>query len=236
MKLLISKVLNKIILILIKLKLIKPKSIFYMGGVNILPPPLDAEEEMELLKKLETDDTIKQILIERNLRLVVYISRKFENTGIDIEDLISIGTIGLIKAVSSYKSDKNVKLGTYASKCIDNEILMYLRAGKKYSSDLYLQEPIGNDSEGNEIAMVDVISSKQDDIDEMIYKKQQIELLFEKLENELDEREKDILIMRYGLFNTDELTQIEIAEKMGISRSYVSRIEKKAVEKLRKYF
>ncbi len=209
----------------------------YISGRSLFDKPLTASEEKYYIEEYEKGSAeAKNILIEKNLRLVAHIAKKYSSTGCDNEDLISIGTIGLIKAVSSYKSDKNVKLGTYASKCIDNEILMYLRAGKKYSSDLYLQEPIGNDSEGNEIAMVDVISSKQDDIDEMIYKKQQIELLFEKIENELDEREKDILIMRYGLFNTDELTQIEIAEKMGISRSYVSRIEKKAVEKLRKYF
>ena len=140
MKSLISKVLNKIVFILIKLNIIKPKSIFYMGGVNILPPPLSAEEEMELLQQLETDDSIKQILIERNLRLVVYISRKFENTGIDIEDLISIGTIGLIKAVNTFKLNKNIKLATYASRCIENEILMYLRKNNKKKIEVSFDE------------------------------------------------------------------------------------------------
>ena len=159
MKSLISKVLNKIVFILIKLNIIKPKSIFYMGGVNILPPPLSAEEEMELLQQLETDDSIKQILIERNLRLVVYISRKFENTGIDIEDLISIGTIGLIKAVNTFKLNKNIKLATYASRCIENEILMYLRKNNKKKIEVSFDEPLNIDVDGNELLLSDVLGT-----------------------------------------------------------------------------
>ena len=160
MKSLISKVLNKIVFILIKLNIIKPKSIFYMGGVNILPPPLSAEEEMELLQQLETDDSIKQILIERNLRLVVYISRKFENTGIDIEDLISIGTIGLIKAVNTFKLNKNIKLATYASRCIENEILMYLRKNNKKKIEVSFDEPLNIDVDGNELLLSDVLGTE----------------------------------------------------------------------------
>ena len=209
----------------------------YVSGRNLFDKPLNPKEEKYYIEEYEKGSVeAKNILIEKNLRLVAHIAKKYSSNCRDSEDLISIGTIGLIKAVSSYNSGKNVKLATYAAKCIDNEILMYLRAGKKYSSDLYLEEPIGSDSDGNEIVMMDIISSKQEDIDEKIYKKQQIEILLNKLNDVLEDRERDILILRYGLFKTDEMTQIEIAEKLNISRSYVSRIEKKAVEKLRKYF
>lgn len=208
----------------------------YITGRNLFDKPLSPNEEKFYIEEYEKGSVeAKNILIEKNLRLVAHIVKKYESSCKDSEDLISIGTIGLIKAVSSYNSSKNVKLATYAAKCIDNEILMYLRAGKKYNSDLYLEEPIGNDNEGNEIVMMDIISGSTEDIEESIYKKQQIEILFNKLDV-LDEREKEIIIMRYGLFNTDEMTQIEIAKKMGISRSYVSRIEKKALEKLKKCF
>ena len=207
-----------------------------MGGVNILPPPLSAEEEMELLQQLETDDSIKQILIERNLRLVVYISRKFENTGIDIEDLISIGTIGLIKAVNTFKLNKNIKLATYASRCIENEILMYLRSKKKAAKEISLYEPIGTDREGNEIKLYDIIETDEEEVAEKIHLKENIQTLYEKVEKELSQRERIILKMRYGLYNGEEYTQREIARQLGISRSYVSRIEKGAVEKLRKSF
>lgn len=208
----------------------------YVTGRNLFDKPLSPNEEKFYIEEYEKGSTeAKNILIEKNLRLVAHVVKKYASSCKDSEDLISIGTIGLIKAVSSYNSSKNVKLATYAAKCIDNEILMYLRAGKKYNSDLYLEEPIGSDNEGNEIVMMDIISSNTEDIEESIYKKQQIEILFDKLDI-LDEREKEIIIMRYGLFNTDEMTQIEIAKKMGISRSYVSRIEKKALEKLKKCF
>lgn len=208
----------------------------YITGRNLFDKPLSPNEEKFYIEEYEKGSVeAKNILIEKNLRLVAHIVKKYVSSCKDSEDLISIGTIGLIKAVSSYNSSKNVKLATYAAKCIDNEILMYLRAGKKYNSDLYLEEPIGNDNEGNEIVMMDIISGSTEDIEESIYKKQQIEILFNKLDV-LDEREKEIIIMRYGLFNTDEMTQIEIAKKIGISRSYVSRIEKKALEKLKKCF
>ena len=234
MKLLISKVLNKIILILIKLKLIKPKSIFYMGGVNILPPPLDAEEEMELLKKLETDDTIKQILIERNLRLVVYISRKFENTGIDIEDLISIGTIGLIKAVNTFKLNKNIKLATYASRCIENEILMYLRKNNKKKIEVSFDEPLNIDVDGNETVERCVLGTENDEIYKIIEEEIDKDLLVMALDR-LSDREKQIMELRFGLATRGrERTQKEVATMLGISQSYISRLEKKIISRLKK--
>ncbi len=153
MKSFISKVVNKFISLLIKAGIIKSKGIYYMGGVNILPPPLTPKEELDLLQKAEEDESIKQILIERNLRLVVYISRKFENTGIDIEDLISIGTIGLIKAVNTFKLNKNIKLATYASRCIENEILMYLRKNNKKKIEVSFDEPLNVDLDGNELLL-----------------------------------------------------------------------------------
>ena len=145
------KIMSRIVEVLIKLRLMKPKGVYYLGGVNVLPPPLSSDEEIELLQKLEHDDSIKTILIERNLRLVVYISRKFENTGIDVEDLISIGTIGLIKAVNTFKLNKNIKLATYASRCIENEILMYLRKNNKKKSEVSFDEPLNVDLDGNEL-------------------------------------------------------------------------------------
>ena len=224
MKSLISKVLNKIVFILIKLNIIKPKSIFYMGGVNILPPPLSAEEEMELLQQLETDDSIKQILIERNLRLVVYISRKFENTGIDIEDLISIGTIGLIKAVNTFKLNKNIKLATYASRCIENVILMYLRKNNKKKIEVSF----------NELLLSDVLGTENDEIYKIIEEEIDKDLLVMALDR-LSDREKQIMELRFGLTTRGrERTQKEVATMLGISQSYISRLEKKIISRLKK--
>ena len=238
MKLLISKVLSKIVLILIKLNIIKPKSIFYMGGVNILPPPLNPEEEMELLQQLETDDSIKQILIERNLRLVVYISRKFENTGIDIEDLISIGTIGLIKAVNTFKLNKNIKLATYASRCIENEILMYLRKNNKkkieVSFDETLKKHVHIDGDGNELLLSDVLGTENDEIYKIIEEEIDKDLLVMALDR-LSDREKQIMELRFGLTTRgEERTQKEVATMLGISQSYISRLEKKIISRLKK--
>ena len=235
MKSLISKVLNKIVFILIKLNIIKPKSIFYMGGVNILPPPLSAEEEMELLQQLETDDSIKQILIERNLRLVVYISRKFENTGIDIEDLISIGTIGLIKAVNTFKLNKNIKLATYASRCIENEILMYLRRNSKTKMEVSIDEPLNVDWDGNELLLSDILGTEEDTIYKDLENEAERKLLIRAL-NKLNSREKLIVSMRFGLDNPDgkEKTQKEVADLLGISQSYISRLEKKIMQRLKR--
>ena len=233
MKSLISKVLNKIVFILIKLNIIKPKSIFYMGGVNILPPPLSAEEEMELLQQLETDDSIKQILIERNLRLVVYISRKFENTGIDIEDLISIGTIGLIKAVNTFKLNKNIKLATYASRCIENEILMYLRRNSKVKAEISFYEPLNIDWDGNELLLSDILGTDNDTVYNLIEDEVDKQLLLIALKS-LNDREKEIVRLRFGLNGTREKTQKEVADMLGISQSYISRLEKKIIRRLKK--
>ena len=234
MKLLISKVLSKIVFILIKLNIVKPKSIFYMGGVNILPPPLNPEEEMELLQQLETDDSIKQVLIERNLRLVVYISRKFENTGIDIEDLISIGTIGLIKAVNTFKLNKNIKLATYASRCIENEILMYLRKNNKKKIEVSFDEPLNIDVDGNELLLSDVLGTENDEIYKIIEEEIDKDLLVMALDR-LSDREKQIMELRFGLTTRGkERTQKEVATMLGISQSYISRLEKKIISRLKK--
>ena len=200
MKLLVSKVVNKIISILIKLGLIKSKGIYYMGGVNVLPPPLKADEENKLLQKLEHDESVKSILIERNLRLVVYISRKFENTGIDVEDLISIGTIGLIKAVNTFKLNKNIKLATYASRCIENEILMYLRKNNKKKIEVSFDEPLNVDLDGNELLLSDILGTENDEIYKVIEDEIDRDLLVMALDR-LSDREKQIMELRFGLTN-----------------------------------
>ena len=234
MKGLLRKMVNRVLEILIKLKIIKPKSIFYMGGVNILPPPLNSDEEMELLQKLENDDSIKQILIERNLRLVVYISRKFENTGIDIEDLISIGTIGLIKAVNTFKLNKNIKLATYASRCIENEILMYLRKNNKKKIEVSFDEPLNIDIDGNELLLSDVLGTENDEIYKIIEEEIDKDLLVMALDR-LSDREKQIMELRFGLTSRGrERTQKEVATMLGISQSYISRLEKKIISRLKK--
>lgn len=229
-----TKMVNKIVSIGIKLKIIKPKGVYYMGGVNVLPPPLDAKEEAELLQKLETDESVKTILIERNLRLVVYISRKFENTGIDIEDLISIGTIGLIKAVNTFKLNKNIKLATYASRCIENEILMYLRKNNKKKAEVSFDEPLNIDLDGNELLLSDVLGTENDEIYKIIEEEIDKDLLVMALDR-LSDREKQIMELRFGLLNKgNEKTQKEVAGMLGISQSYISRLEKKIISRLKK--
>lgn len=234
MKPLISKVFNKFISILIKLGIIKPKGIYYMGGVNILPPPLKPDEENEILQKLEHDESVKTILIERNLRLVVYISRKFENTGIDVEDLISIGTIGLIKAVNTFKLNKNIKLATYASRCIENEILMYLRKNNKKKTEVSFDEPLNVDLDGNELLLSDVLGTENDEIYKIIEEEIDKDLLVMALDR-LSDREKQIMELRFGLTTRGrEKTQKEVANMLGISQSYISRLEKKIISRLKK--
>ncbi len=234
MRLLISKMKHKVISILIKLGIIKPEGIYYMGGVNILPPPLKAEEENELLQKLENDESVKSVLIERNLRLVVYISRKFENTGIDVEDLISIGTIGLIKAVNTFKLNKNIKLATYASRCIENEILMYLRKNNKKKTEVSFDEPLNVDLDGNELLLSDVLGTENDEIYKIIEEEIDKDLLVMALDR-LSDREKQIMELRFGLTNKGiERTQKEVANMLGISQSYISRLEKKIISRLKK--
>lgn len=201
------------------------------------PTPLTPSEEKHYIQRYtEGDLQAKHILIERNLRLVAHIVKKYQYLDEDPEDLISIGTIGLIKAVVTFNADKGNRLAAYASKCIDNEILMYLRAKKKTSKEISLYEPIGTDREGNEIKLYDIIEADDDDVPERLLLRENIQKLYEKVESELSQREKLVLKMRYGLYNGEEYTQREIARQLGISRSYVSRIEKSAIEKLRNFF
>ena len=201
------------------------------------PQPLTAAEETYYMQKYtEGDPEAKHVLIERNLRLVAHIVKKYQTLEEDNEDLLSVGTIGLIKAVVTFNPDKSVRLGTYAARCIENEILMHFRAKKKSSREISLYEPIGTDREGNEIQLFDIIETDEDDAHQKAELKDDIKMLYQKVESELSPRERLVLKMRYGLYNEEEYTQREIAKQLGISRSYVSRIEKSAIEKLREYF
>ena len=201
------------------------------------PAPLSPSEEKYYIQKYtEGDLEAKHILIEHNLRLVAHVIKKYQNLEEDPEDLISIGTIGLIKAVVTFNPDKGNRLAAYASRCVENEILMYLRSRKKNGKEISLYEPIGTDREGNEIRLYDIMETDEADIPDRIHLRENIQTLYEKVENELSSREKLVLKMRYGLYNGEEYTQREIASQLGISRSYVSRIEKSAVEKLRGFF
>lgn len=201
------------------------------------PQPLTAAEERYYMQKYtEGDLEAKHILIERNLRLVAHIVKKYQSSPEDTEDLLSIGTIGLIKAVVTFNPEKCVRLGTYAARCIENEILMYMRAKKKSSKEISLYEPIGTDREGNEIQLFDIIETEEDDAHRKVELSDDIRMLYCRVESELSPRERLVLKMRYGLYNEEEYTQREIAKQLGISRSYVSRIEKSAIEKLRGYF
>ena len=201
------------------------------------PQPLTAAEEREYLQKYtEGDLEAKHILVERNLRLVAHIVKKYQSYEEEAEDLLSIGTIGLIKAVVTFNPEKCVRLGTYAARCIENEILMYLRAKKKSSKEISLYEPIGTDREGNEIQLFDIIETEETDAHKKVELSDDIQILYERVESELSPRERLVLKMRYGLYNGEEYAQREIAKQLGISRSYVSRIEKSAIEKLRGYF
>ena len=201
------------------------------------PQPLTASEERYYLQKYtEGDLEAKHILIERNLRLAAHIVKKYQSMEEDTEDLLSIGTIGLIKAVVTFNPDKSVRLGTYAARCIENEILMYLRTKKKSSREVSLYEPIGTDREGNEIQLFDVIETEGEDAHSKVELKEDIRMLYQRVEKELTPRERTVLKLRYGLYHEEEYTQKEIARRLGISRSYVSRIEKGAIAKLRGYF
>ena len=212
----------------------RPEGIFYIGGSDVLPPPLKGREETDALEALERgEETAKQLLIERNLRLVVYIARRFENTGVNLEDLISIGTIGLIKAISTYRLEKNIKLATYASRCIENEILMHIRkiAGQKV--EVSLDEPINMDYDGNELLLSDVLGTDEDVVLRPLEDDVDIKLLRQAL-CQLPDREREIVTMRFGLEGRKELTQKEVAQKLGISQSYISRLEKRIMLRLKK--
>lgn len=209
-------------------------SIFYIGGSDVLPPPLRQEEEQQLLQCLaQGDEAAKQKLIEHNLRLVVYIARRFENTGINLEDLISIGTIGLIKAVGTFKTDKNIKLATYSSRCIENEILMYIRKISGQKAEVSLDEPINTDWDGNELRLSDVLGTEGDTVMRPMEESVEHELLLQAL-GKLSEREREIVVLRYGLAGKKEKTQKEVADLMGISQSYISRLEKRIMLRLRR--
>lgn len=214
----------------------KPKEIYYIGGSEALPPPLSKEEEGELLVLLtKGDSSARSVLIERNLRLVVYIARKFENTGINIEDLISIGTIGLIKAVNTFNPEKKIKLATYASRCIENEILMYLRRNNKLKSEISFDEPLNIDWDGNELLLSDVLGTEEDVITKNLETKVDKHLLQNAL-SQLNAREKQIMELRFGLIGEEEKTQKDVADMLGISQSYISRLEKKIIRRLKKEF
>ena len=206
--------------------------ICYIGGSETLPPPLTREEELAYMRKMADDPTARATLIERNLRLVVYIARKFENTGIGIEDLISIGTIGLIKAVNSFDPDKNIKLATYASRCIENEILMVLRRTSRLKLEVSFDEPLNTDWDGNELLLSDILGTEPDLVSRELDATVEKQMLAAAVET-LTDRERDIVRMRYGLGGGGEHTQKEVADMMGISQSYISRLEKRIIGKLR---
>ncbi|MFC7372088.1 RNA polymerase sporulation sigma factor SigE [Fictibacillus iocasae] len=215
---------------------LKSDEIYYIGGNEALPPPLSKEEEALLLEKLPSGDkATKSMLIERNLRLVVYIARKFENTGINIEDLISIGTIGLIKAVNTFNPEKKIKLATYASRCIENEILMYLRRNNKTRSEVSFDEPLNVDWDGNELLLSDVLGTEDDIITRRIEANVDRKLLLKALFT-LNDREKQIMELRFGLSGGEEKTQKDVADMLGISQSYISRLEKRIIKRLQKEF
>ncbi len=208
----------------------------YINGGEVLPSPFSAEEEASLVKKLESgNEAVKDELVEHNLRLVVYIARRFQNTGVDLDDLISVGTIGLIKAVGSFSSEKNVKLATFASRCIENEILMHLRRTVKLKNEVSFDEPLNVDGDGNELVLADVMGTDSDAVYKKIENGVESELLKEAL-SKLNVREKEIMEMRYGLNGGEEKTQREVADMLGISQSYISRLEKKIIVRLKKEF
>lgn len=213
---------------------IPKQEIFYIGGSDVLPAPLKGQQELDALELLEQgNENAKQLLIEHNLRLVVYISRRFENTGVNLEDLISIGTIGLIKAINTYRRDKNIKLATYASRCIENEILMHIRKISNQKTEVSLDEPINMDYDGNELLLSDILGTDEDMILRPLEDDVDLCVLRQAL-NQLPSREREIVVMRFGLEGRKELTQKEVAQKMGISQSYISRLEKRIMLRLRK--
>ena len=208
-------------------------SIFYVGSTDMLPEPLSKEMEEYYVEKMQRGDLdAKDKLIEHNLRLVVFLSKKYENTGVDLEDLVSIGTIGLIKGIQTFQSGKNIKLATYASRCIDNEILMHLRKNKKTKIEVSIDASLSFDGEGNELHLEDVLGTDPDIVTKSIEEENDRKVMLEEV-MKLKPRDRDIIVLRYGLLGNDELTQKEVAEKLGISQSYISRIEKKVIKRLR---
>ena len=226
--------LNLSLRLLLRRLLRRPDKLMYIGGSDVLPPPLSAQEEQQMLARLEVHDpTAKATLIEHNLRLVVYIARRFESTGVNIEDLISIGTIGLIKAINTFRLDKKIKLATYASRCIENEILMHIRKISSQKTEISLDEPINTDWDGNELLLSDVLGTEADTVLRPLEEHVDHELLRQAL-SRLPERDKLIVFMRFGLDGRPERTQKEVADHFGISQSYISRLEKRIMQRLRR--
>ena len=221
---------NRLLHTLIK-KSNRKSSLYYINGPELLPPPLTRLEEAEAVARLPEDDQARKLLIEHNLRLVVYIAKRFENTGINIEDLISIGTIGLIKAINTFCADKNIKLATYASRCIENEILMYIRKNAGRTGEISIDEPLNVDWDGNELLLSDILGSEEESAVEEIMHREEIDTIHRAV-NALEPRERRIIILRYGLDGNREMTQKDVADYLGISQSYISRLEKKIITKL----
>lgn len=214
-------------------KLLECNVLFYVGKADALPEPLSREKEEKYLCLSEKGDSAaKDVLIEHNLRLVVFLAKKYENTGVDLEDLVSIGTIGLIKGINTFHRGKNIKLATYASRCIDNEILMYLRKNKKTKTEVSIDASLSYDSEGNELHLEDVLGTDDDIVTKSLEDKDDKKLMIQEIKR-LNKRDRDIIILRYGLFGTEEKTQKEVADMLGISQSYISRIEKKVIKRLK---
>lgn len=227
----VKKLWNKI---LASINILGNNSVYYISGTETLPPPLSQQEESEILSKLANDnENVRKILVERNLRLVVYIAKKFENSGAGIEDLISIGTIGLIKAINTFNVNKNIKLATYASRCIENEILMYLRRNSKIKNEVSIDEPLNTDGDGNELLLADILGTDEDIVFKDLESETDKKIVAEYIEK-LNPREKDIMNLRFGFYTGEEKTQKEVADMLGISQSYISRIEKKIIHKMKK--
>ncbi len=206
--------------------------VFYIGGAEALPGPLEPDEESDIICRIDSDPSLRSVLVEHNLRLVVYIAKKFENTAINIEDLISIGTIGLIKAINTFRADKNIKLATYASRCIENEILMYIRKNSMRRCEMSFDEPLNVDRDGNELLLSDIIGCDEDSVFSGLEKNEDRKTVYKALSG-LKKREREIIELRFGLRDGNEYTQKEVAEMLGISQSYISRLEKKIINKLR---
>ena len=214
-------------------KILSSEGIYFVGSADKLPEPLTKEEEIKYVEmSMDGDEFARNKLIEHNLRLVVFLSKKYENTGVDLEDLVSIGTIGLIKGVNTYKLDKNIKLATYASRCIDNEILMFLRKNKRRKGEISFEDSLSYDSEGNELHLEDILGTAEDIVTRPLEEEIEKKILYEELVK-LKDRDKEIMMLRYGLCGRKEMTQKEVAEMLGISQSYISRIEKKVINKLK---
>ena len=227
---------EKLVAFLVKIGFLPRESVHYIGGSDVLPAPLKAEAEQDALARLEEgDEEAKQLLISHNLRLVVFIARRFENTGVNLEDLISIGTIGLIKGINTYRRDRNIKLATYASRCIENEILMHIRKTSGHKAEISLDEPINMDCDGNELVLSDILGTDENVVTGKLEEAVDLQLLHQALAY-LPQREREIVNMRYGLEGLQERTQKEVAEYLGISQSYISRLEKKIMQKLKKEF